>query len=58
MTGESQHVAERFRAVPIAIHMRGVMNGSSEVEGVKLGDATLRSRSANDTMSSCEPTNT
>jgi len=30
-----------FGPKPIAIHMRGVVSGSSEVEGVKLGDATL-----------------
>jgi hypothetical protein len=30
-----------FGAKPITVHMRGVMGGSSEVEGVKLGDATL-----------------
>jgi hypothetical protein len=30
-----------FGPKPITIHMRGVVNGSSEVEGVKLGDATL-----------------
>jgi protocatechuate 3,4-dioxygenase beta subunit len=30
-----------FGPKPIAVHMRGVIGGSSEVEGVKLGDATL-----------------
>ena len=30
-----------FGAKPITVHMRGVMGGSSEVEGVKVGDATL-----------------